>query len=128
MGVRFLPEAPHFAKASWGRPHIVLHGVGQAPVKTQAKRVPRSFMRSGNLSMCYVYLLQLKNGQYYVGSTDDLRRRFHEHASGQELATKRFLPCKLVTYLAFNSKKRALKFEHYLKTGSGFAFRNRHLV
>jgi len=44
------------------------------------------------------------------------------------LATKRFLPCKLVTYLAFNSKKLAIKFERYLKTGSGFAFRNRHLV
>jgi len=78
--------------------------------------------------MHYIYLLQLKNRQYYVGSTNDLKRRFHEHVSGQELATKRFLPCKLVTYLAFNSKKLAIKFERYLKTGSGFAFRNRHLV
>lgn len=78
--------------------------------------------------MHYVYILKLRNSQHYVGSTHDLKRRLNEHISGQELATKRFLPCTLVTYLGFSSKKRAIKFEQYLKTGSGFAFRNRHLV
>jgi predicted GIY-YIG superfamily endonuclease len=27
----------------------------------------------------YVYFLELKNGDIYVGSTDDLRRRFASH-------------------------------------------------
>ena len=31
----------------------------------------------------FVYLLQLKNGQIYVGSTGDLARRIAEHRNGQ---------------------------------------------
>ena len=76
----------------------------------------------------YVYILKLSNGDFYIGRSDDLKRRMQEHISGQERTTKKFLPCKLVTYIAFDSKTKAVAFEKYLKTGSGFAFRNRHLV
>jgi putative endonuclease len=82
--------------------------------------------KEGN--MFYVYILKLKNGDYYIGYTDDLKRRLEEHQSGQVATTKRYLPLELVSYFAFKSKKKALSFERYLKTGSGFAFRNRHLV
>jgi len=78
--------------------------------------------------MYYVYLLKLSNGNIYVGFTEDIKRRFNEHNSGLERTTKRFLPCKLICYFAFNLKYKALAFEKYLKTGSGFAFRNRHLI
>ena len=76
----------------------------------------------------YVYILRLGNGDYYTGSTDDLRRRIEEHRKGQQRTTKNFLPCELVTYIAFKNKKLAKDLENYLKTGSGFAFRNRHLI
>lgn len=76
----------------------------------------------------YVYVLQLSNGDHYIGRTDDLRRRVKEHMEGQQRTTKNFLPCTLVTYDAFRSKTKSIMFEKYLKTGSGFAFRNRHLV
>ena len=76
----------------------------------------------------YVYILKLSNGDFYIGRSDDLRRRVKEHISGQQRTTKMFLPCKLITYFAFSKKSLAIKFEKYLKTGSGFAFRNRHLV
>jgi len=78
--------------------------------------------------MYYVYILRLSDGNFYIGRTDDLVRRIKEHHFGEVKTTKRYLPCKLVTYLAFSSKNKAIKFEKYLKTGSGFAFRNRHLV
>jgi len=78
--------------------------------------------------MYYVYILKLSDGNFYTGYSDDLVRRIKEHHSGDVNTTKKFLPCKLVTYLAFSSKNKAIKFERYLKTGSGFAFRNRHLV
>ena len=78
--------------------------------------------------MHYVYILKLSNGKYYMGRSDDLRRRVKEHMLGQERTTKRFLPCKLVCYMAFDERKTAVAFEAYLKTGSDFAFRNRHLV
>jgi predicted GIY-YIG superfamily endonuclease len=76
----------------------------------------------------YVYILKLANGDYYIGRSNDLKRRLNEHDTGQDRTTSMYLPCKLVTYLAFEKKDLAIKFELYLKSGSGFAFRKRHLV
>nr|WP_246679388.1 GIY-YIG nuclease family protein [Mesorhizobium sp. B2-6-2] len=45
--------------------------------------------------MWYVYFLQLHNGDVYVGSTNDLRRRFESHQSGQVTSTKAYLPVAL---------------------------------
>ena len=42
--------------------------------------------------MWYVYFLQLNNGDIYVGSTNDLRRRIESHAHGQVTSTKAYLP------------------------------------
>lgn len=78
--------------------------------------------------MYYVYVLKLSNGDFYTGWSDNLKRRLKEHLSGQERTTKKYLPCKLITYLAFSSKDKSIKFEKYLKSGSGFAFRNKHLI
>ena len=88
----------------------------------------RSFSEVGPNKMFYCYLLRLKNGKEYVGFSSDLKTRLDEHKSGKVFATKRFLPFKLTYYSAFVSKKKALDFEKYLKTASGFAFRNKRLV
>ncbi|WP_292474417.1 GIY-YIG nuclease family protein [Mesorhizobium sp.] len=45
--------------------------------------------------MWYVYFLQLDNGDVYVGSTNDLRRRFESHRSGYVASTKAHLPVAL---------------------------------
>ena len=78
--------------------------------------------------MYYVYILKLQNNKYYVGYAKDLKRRFGEHKNGNVKSTKDNLPVKLVNYIAFNDKTKALRFEKYLKRGSGVAFRNKHLV
>ena len=78
--------------------------------------------------MRYVYILKLSNGDCYVGKTDDLERRLKEHTSGYNKTTSRFLPVKLVTYCAFDTLEKADRFEMYLKSGSGIAFRAKHLV
>ena len=79
--------------------------------------------------MHYVYLLQsvAKPRQRYVGSTENLRQRIAEHNEGKSSHTAQYRPWALVAYLAFNQKERALKFERYLKVGSGHAFARRHL-
>lgn len=79
-----------------------------------------------NMSFFYVYVLQLTNGDFYVGRSDNLKRRIGEHLRGEDITTSKFLPLKLVTYLAFDTKTKAVKFEKYLKTGSGIAFRRKH--
>jgi len=78
--------------------------------------------------MKYVYMLQSVSHpeRYYVGSALDLKRRFAEHNKGQSPHTKKFLPWKLVGYVAFSDHEKADKFEAYLKTASGRAFAKRH--
>ena len=78
--------------------------------------------------MYYVYILQLSNKTFYTGFSSDLKTRVSEHFDGRVSQTKNVRPLRLVYYCAFVTKKKALDFEKYLKTGSGFAFRNKHLI
>lgn len=78
--------------------------------------------------MYYVYILKLSNSSYYAGYSEDLRNRVVEHNKGRVRQTKHFLPTRLVFYAAFTLKKKALRFEKYLKSSSGFAFRNKRLI
>ncbi|MEN9328746.1 MAG: hypothetical protein RI947_1554 [Candidatus Parcubacteria bacterium] len=78
--------------------------------------------------MFYTYILKLCNGTYYIGFSANLRQRYREHMLGNVSQTRNLRPLKIVYYCAFDSKKQALDFERYLKTNSGFAFRNKRLV
>ena len=78
--------------------------------------------------MYFVYLLQLRNGHIYTGSTPDLNKRMQEHKEGKTIATRRLLPLKLIWHCSFPTRLTARRFEAYLKTGSGQAFRNKHLI
>lgn len=78
--------------------------------------------------MFYVYLLRLSNQKIYVGFTKNLRDRIESHNSGKSPYTSKFRPIKLIHYSSFDNESSALKFEKYLKSGSGKAFRNKHLI
>jgi predicted GIY-YIG superfamily endonuclease len=77
----------------------------------------------------YVYLLESlrEDRNRYVGMTSDLKRRVAEHNSGKSLHTAKFMPWRLVTYVAFSDEGKAASFERYLKSGSGHAFANKRL-
>jgi predicted GIY-YIG superfamily endonuclease len=77
--------------------------------------------------MYYVYSLKCKDG-YYIGCTDDLKNRLKRHQNGNILATSNRLPVKLDFYFVIQNKYKAFEFEKYLKSGSGRAFINKHLV
>jgi predicted GIY-YIG superfamily endonuclease len=79
--------------------------------------------------MRYVYLLQSEAivGQRYVGVTSDLNRRLAEHNAGKSPHTSKYVPWKLVTYVAFSDERKAEAFEQYLKSGSGHAFARKRL-
>jgi predicted GIY-YIG superfamily endonuclease len=70
----------------------------------------------------HVYLLELQNGDVYVGSTDNLRRRFASHQNGQVLSTRGDLPAILVAYVAVTGATNARWLERYFTSGSGKAF------
>ncbi len=70
--------------------------------------------------MYYVYLLRSKNdGVWYVGYTNNLRRRLTEHNDGKSFTTKFHMPYELMYYEAFlteqSAKERELKLKHHGK-------------
>lgn len=70
--------------------------------------------------MYYVYVLRSgKDNGFYIGSTENLKRRFEEHQSGRSLSTKHRRPWQLIYYEACQAKKDALIRENYLKTAWG---------
>ncbi len=75
----------------------------------------------------YVYLLQSERfpDQRYIGVTSDLKKRIPDHNSGKSAHTSKYVPWKLVTYVAFSDRHKAEIFERYLKSGSGHAFANK---
>ena len=78
--------------------------------------------------MWYVYFLQLRNDGVYVGSTNDLKRRFTSHQAGQVLSTKAQLPAVLKSYVAVETEAHARELESYFKSGSGKAIALKRLV
>ncbi|MDT8324998.1 MAG: GIY-YIG nuclease family protein [Bacteroidota bacterium] len=78
--------------------------------------------------MYFVYVLQSERfpKQLYYGFTTNVARRLRAHNAGQVPSTVRLRPWKLLTYTAFPDKGLALRFESYLKSGSGRAFMKKH--
>jgi putative endonuclease len=69
--------------------------------------------------MFYAYILKSKkDNDLYMGSTNDLRRRFKEHNDGKIFSTKLRKPFDLIYYEAYKSEKDARKREHNLKLRS----------
>ena len=78
--------------------------------------------------MWFVYIVKCSNGSSYIGCTNNIDRRIKDHNSHKVHYTKDKTPVLLQTYIAFKNKYKAFEFEKYLKSGSGIAFRNRHLI
>jgi putative endonuclease len=76
----------------------------------------------------YVYFLELSNGYIYVGSTNDLRRRFSTHQGGSVASTCKYLPVILRSYVAVMDEAIARRLERYFKSGSGKAFAKKRFL
>lgn len=68
--------------------------------------------RPKDIGMFYVYLLESRASpdQRYVGLTTDLKQRFAEHNAGRSPHTSKFVPWRLVTYVAFSDQAKAAAF------------------
>lgn len=75
----------------------------------------------------YVYVLKSnKDGKFYTGCTNDLRKRFSQHCKGQVVSTKERLPITIIYYEMCLDQGDAYVREKYLKTGMGKRYiRNR---
>ena len=78
--------------------------------------------------MWYVYFLQLSNGDIYIGSTNDLKRRISSHQNGHVRSTRAYLPAQLKSYIAIETEEHARELEIYFKSGSGKAIALKRLI
>jgi len=65
----------------------------------------------------YTYVLQsMKDGDFYTGSTENLKLRFEQHNNGFVESTKDRRPFKLIYYETCLDQNDATKREKYMKT------------
>ena len=70
--------------------------------------------------MYYVYVIRSgKDGKWYTGCTEDLRKRFNLHNTGKVISTKGRGPFELIYYEASLNQEDAFAREKYLKSGMG---------
>ena len=98
-------------------------------LSNEAKQDALRSLGEGGLPLHYVYLLESVGapGQRYIGVTADLKARLTEHNAGKSPHTSKFIPWRIVTYIAFSNRRQAEAFEAYLKSGSGHAFARKRL-
>ncbi|MBN1618117.1 GIY-YIG nuclease family protein [Candidatus Dojkabacteria bacterium] len=80
--------------------------------------------------MYYVYILQSINfpQKTYVGYSQNIKQRLSRHNTGNVKSTYKYRPWRVKFYCAFEERLTAMRFERYLKTASGIAFRRKRLV
>lgn len=80
------------------------------------------------LEWCVYILKSLTRDFTYVGSTNDLVRRFSEHNNGLVQSTKAYRPFEIGAFVAVKTEKKARELERYFKTGSGKAILKKRIL
>jgi predicted GIY-YIG superfamily endonuclease len=72
----------------------------------------------------FVYVLRNSdhNPKFYVGLTSEVKARLADPNAGHSSHTASRRPWQLHVVIEFSDEARALRFERYLKSGSGRAF------
>ena len=77
----------------------------------------------------YIYVLEsLKDGEKYIGFTNNLKRRLEEHKKGLSFSTKFRLPFRLIYFEGCLNGEDAKRREDYLKTTQGRRFLGLRLI
>jgi putative endonuclease len=76
----------------------------------------------------FVYVLRSDSDptKHYVGVTSNVENRLDWHNGGPSGHTVEHRPWRVVVAIEFADDRAALRFERYLKSGSGRAFAKRH--
>ena len=104
-------------------------GVSNANVDgLMSRRSEQRERRRTNQIMFYVYILQSINfpNNFYIGYTDNLKRRLKQHNSEHFGHTDKYRPWKIKDYFAIDNEQKAKDFEKYLKSQCGREFIKKH--
>jgi putative endonuclease len=104
---------------TWHLPNLVLFLLAQAV---------RSYHSMHGVEKRLVYILRSIADplRHYVGITNDMHGRLEWHNHGPCGHTTNHRPWTLVVSIEFPTERDAVRFEKYLKSGSGRAFTKRH--
>ncbi|MDP3875164.1 MAG: GIY-YIG nuclease family protein [bacterium] len=70
--------------------------------------------------VAYIYILQSeKNKKYYIGCSNNYKRRLREHNKGQNLSTKFGCPWAIVYLESFEEQQEAFEREKKIKSYKG---------
>lgn len=74
----------------------------------------------------YIIRSDADPSRHYVGITNDVDARLVWHNNGLSGYSIQYRPWSLVVSILFPTEHEAVRFERYLKSGSGRAFAKRH--
>jgi predicted GIY-YIG superfamily endonuclease len=92
-----------------------------------ASLAPPAAVMIGARRFVYILRSQAFPTRYYTGLTSDVSARLVAHNAGRCRHTVTRGPWVLDVIVEFANEERAIRFEQYLKSGSGCAFAKRHL-
>jgi predicted GIY-YIG superfamily endonuclease len=92
----------------------------------QASRLLSCGGMPGDKRFVYVLRNADRNPRFYVGLSSDVGTRLADHNMGRCPHTASRRPWQLHVVIEFSDEDRAIRFERYLKSGSGRAFAKRH--
>ena len=107
------------------KPKTFLHAISRSDTVAGARVASRLRMPS---PPHIVYILEsiAEPARHYTGLTTNANGRLAWHNAGLSRHTSKHRPWRLLVVLEFADPSCALRFEKYLKTGSGRAFAKRH--
>ena len=81
---------------------------------------------AGDKRFVYVMKNTTDKAHFYVSLTSDVHARLADHNAGRCPHTVARRPWQIHVTIEFTDEQRAIRFERYLKSGSGRAFAKRH--
>lgn len=67
-------------------------------------------------AVCWIYILECENGNYYTGYTKDLAKRYQQHLNGKVKYTNSFKPIRIAqSWQIVDEVGVALKIERFIK-------------
>lgn len=85
-------------------------------------------MRGEERRAVYVLRSEADPNRHYIGIACDPEERLAWHNAGPCGYTVAYRPWTLAVTIGFPTERQALRFEKYLKSGSGRAFAKRHFA
>jgi len=104
------------------------------PIKFDKKVDPRKLRFGSKIDLpaprylYYVYAIKCDNGSIYIGQTENMEKRWHDHMAGKVRWTKKYKALEIIHYEGYSTKEEAVEREKVLKTGFGRKWLKHELI